>query len=261
MISDNFPKVLLNPAMLLIRSLPLLLVSYILVSMAGAHSEGIDGYGGQNNGAADNYHFHKGLLAEHPYGSKLEAIDALNWAKNNALEPITLEASNPPEIAQLEGETVLGIHISPEVRITPLDRRDYAYPQSIELSIITRQGGIFSPYTLRFFADMGETDIEHIVAISEAHVSGMSNRTELERKAFGQDLDNLALAAPRLNRYRKGGKDPAEWLPEKNQCWYVAKYIEIKKKYGLTMDAAEAAAVLKVYESCESFGLIKPDCN
>ena len=34
----------------------------------------------------------------------------------------------------------------------------------------------------------------------------------------------------------------AAWLPEKNRCWYVAKYIEIKKKYGLTMDSAEAAA-------------------
>ena len=129
------------------------------------------------------------------------------------------------------------------------------------MSIIARQGGIFSPYTLRCFDNRGETDIEHIVAVSEAHESGMSTRTNAERKAFGNDLDNLTLPAPRLNRYQKVAKDPAEWLPEKNRCWYVAKYIEIKRKYGLTMDAAEAAAILKVYESCGSFEMAKPNCN
>ena len=38
---------------------------------------------------------------------------------------------------------------------------------------------------------------------------------------------NTTLAAPRLNRFQKVEKDPAEWLPEKNRSWYVAKYIEI----------------------------------
>ncbi len=89
--------------------------------------------------------------------------------------------------------------------------------------------------------------------MSEAHESGLSSRSDAERKAFGNDLENLTLAAPRLNRYEKGAKDPAEWLPEKNRCWYVAKYIEIKRKYVLTMDRAEAAAILKVHQSCEPF--------
>ena len=247
--------------MLLIRSLFLLLILCILISTADAHGGGIDGFGGHNDQTTDSYHFNQGLLADHLYDSKLEAKNAQNRAKYNALDPKPLEGSNPPEIIQLNSETVLGIRIAPEVRITPLERRDYAYPQNIELSIIARQGGIFSPYTLRFFADIGETDIEHIVAVSEAHESGLSSRSDLERKAFGQDLNNLTLAAPRLNRYQKAGKDPAEWLPEKNQCWYVAKYIEIKKKYDLTMDLAEATAVLKVYESCESFGMTMSDRN
>ena len=221
----------------------------------------MDGHGGHNNRNADNYHFHNGLLVERAYVSKLEAINALNRANNKASEPITSEGPNPPEITQLDGGTVLGIRIAPEVSYTPLDRRDYAYPQSIELSIIARQDGLFSPYTLRFFTDRSETDIEHIVAVSEAHASGMSNRTELEQKAFGNDLDNLTLAAPHLNRYKKAAKDPAEWLPDKNRCWYVAKYIEIKKKYSLTMDVAEAAVIQKVYESCKSFEMTKPDCN
>ena len=89
----------------------------------------------------------------------------------------------------------------------------------------------------------------------------MSTRTDAERKAFGNDLDNLTLATPRLNRYQKAAKDPAEWLPDENRCWYVANYIEIKRKYGLSMDKAEASAILRVYESCESFKMTKPDGN
>ena len=247
--------------MLLIRTLSALLISCILIPTAGAHGGRMDGHGGHNNRTAGNYHFHKGLLAKRLYDSMFQAINALNCAKNTASELISSEGLNSPAQTQLDVEILLGIRIAPEVRITPLDRQDYAYPQSIELSIIARQGGIFSPYTLRFFTDRSETDIDHIVAVSEAHVSGMSNRTELERKAFGQDLDNLTLATPRLNRHKKAGKDPAEWLPDNNQCWYVAKYIEIKKKYGLTMDEAEATAVLNVFESCKSIGMTKSDCN
>ena len=245
--------------MLLIRLLSVLFFSCFLTSTADANGGGIDWYGGHNNETKDNYHFHKGLLDGLPSGSKLEAINTLNPAKYNAPELLPSEEINPTKITQLDEETVLGIRIAPEVRNTPLDRQDYAYPQNIELSIIDRQGGIFSPYALSFFTDRSETDIEHIVAVSEAHESGFSSRSDSERKAFGQDLDNLTLAEPHLNRHQKAGKDPADWLPEKNQCWYVAKYIEIKKKYGLTMDAAEAATVLEVYESCESFDMIKPD--
>lgn len=173
---------------------------------------------------------------------------------------VSVSCSSPVG-AQPQDTVLSGIVITPEVRVTPYDRDDYSYPQSIEQRIIAQQGGIFSPYSLRCFSNRRETDIEHIVAVSEAHESGLSARTDEERKAFGNDLDNLTLAAPRLNRYQKVAKDPAEWLPDNNRCWYVAKYIEIKRKYGLTMDRAEADAVSGVYESCKSFEMKKPVCN
>lgn len=144
---------------------------------------------------------------------------------------------------------------------TPYDHDDYALPHNFEVSIIACQGGIFSPYTLRCFDNRGETDIEHIAAVSEAYECCNSNRSDAVQKAFGNDLDNLTLAAPHLNRYQKAAKDSAEWLPENNQCWYTAKYIEIKKKYGLAMDTAEAAVILKVSESCEPFQMTRPYCN
>ena len=68
----------------------------------------------------------------------------------------------------------------------------------------------------------------------------------LARRTYDSKAETIAA----LNSYQKVGEDPAEWLPEKNRCWYVAQYIEIKKKYGLTMDTTETSAILNVYESC-----------
>ena len=237
------------------------LISIVWITSVNAHGGKSDSYGGHNNRKAGNYHFHSGPLAGRTYASKAAAIRALNEQQNKKAGPEPSSPATSPTKTQVERVTVHGIGVAPEARITHYDRDDYSYPQSIELQIIACQGGIYSPYSLRCFTDRGETDIEHIVATSEAHESGLSTRSDAERKKFGNDLDNITLAAPYLNRRQKSAKDPAEWLPENNRCWYVAKYIEIKKKYGLTMDAAEAAAIQKVYESCESFEMQKPECN
>ena len=157
------------------------------------------------------------------------------------LAPTTLYAQEPSP----------AIVIKPENRCSPYNRDQYPYPQSVEDNIIARMGGrIFSPYTGESFASKRETDIEHMVATSEAHDSGLCAASAATRRAFARDLDNLTLASPTLNRYRKVAKDVAEWLPAQNQCWFVARVIAIKKKYGLSMDAREAAAALNVLADC-----------
>ena len=155
---------------------------------------------------------------------------------------------------------VLGVRIAAEVDDGSYVRDDYNPPSSIEADIVNRQGGLFSPYSLNCFDSATETDIEHIVAAAEAHASGMYARTEEDRSAFGKDLDNLTLAAPSVNRNQKSDKDPAEWMPENNRCWYVGKWVEIKKKYNLTMDQAEADSIAAVYQECDSFEMTVPVC-
>lgn len=155
---------------------------------------------------------------------------------------------------------VLDIPIEREAPRDGYDRGDYYYPPSVEPRIVESQGGVFSPYSLRCFDSIDKTDIEHIVAAVEAHESGMWDATEDEKDAFAQDLANLTLAAPDLNRREKSDKDPSEWMPENNRCWYVGKYVEIKRKYGLSMDQAEADSVLAVYASCSTFDTVKTSC-
>lgn len=121
-------------------------------------------------------------------------------------------------------ETWHGLVVAPEHRCAPYDRADYPYPQSVERQIVARMSGrIYGPYTGTHFASTGETDIEHMVATSEAHDSGLCAADAATRARFSRDLDNLTLASPSVNRHQKSGKDAGEWLPERNQCWFAAR--------------------------------------
>ena len=182
---------------------------------------------------------------------KVVAPEHMDPALPDSLTPGPAGDAPPPD---------LDIPIEPEAAREGYDRDDYYYPPSIEARIVESQGGVFSPYSLRCFDSTAETDIEHIVAAVEAHESGMWDAPEDEKDAFARDLANLTLAAPELNRIEKSDKDPGEWMPENNRCWYVGTYVEIKRKYGLSMDQAEADSVLAVYASCDSFDMVKPSC-
>ena len=58
-------------------------------------------------------------------------------------------------------------------------------------------GAIYGPYTKTYFQSMRQTDIEHIVAVSEAHDSGLCAANQNVRKAFANDLRNLYTRQPK----------------------------------------------------------------
>ena len=146
------------------------------------------------------------------------------------------------------------ITIAPENRCSPYNRGDYSYPQSIELRIIAENldGEIISPYTGEVFTSRSETDIEHIVATSEAHDSGLCAANVATRRRFAQDLDNLTLASPSLHRHQKSGKDLAEWTPAENVCWFAQTVVSVKAKYKLSMDSREAEVAIHILHDCLS---------
>ena len=152
--------------------------------------------------------------------------------------------------------------VAPEHRCSPYDKkRDYPYPQSIEQAIVRRLGGVYGPYTDTCFASARETDIEHIVATSEAHDSGLCARDRATRARFASDLRNLTLASPRVNRHRKSGKDAAEWLPARNRCWFAARVVEVRRAYDLTIDPREAAVLEQILAQCDSIDMQPMACT
>ena len=107
-----------------------------------------------------------------------------------------------------------------------------------------------------WFASTSDTDIEHMVARSEAHDSGLCAADLATRRRFATDLLNLTLAGPQVNRYDKVDRDAAEWLPAQNRCWFAARVIAVRERCGLTIDRREADALDQVLAGCTSTELI-----
>ena len=159
------------------------------------------------------------------------------------------------------GETYRGVQVAPEHRCAPYDRDDYPYPPSVEQGIVASLGAVYGPYTGSCFASTRATDIEHMVATSEAHDSGLCAADAATKAAFARDLLNLTLASPRLNQHVKGAKDVAEWMPPLNACWFAARTLDVRRKYGLTIDPREADAVEAVLSQCDSTEMVLVPCG
>ena len=161
--------------------------------------------------------------------------------------PLTVSTAPPPEPPV---ERWRGLTVAAEHRCSPYRSDEYAYPQAVEDDIIRRLGGLFSPYTGEEFDSKGDTDIEHVVARSEAHDSGLCRADATTKRAFSRDLLNLTLASPRVNRNQKGAKDAAEWQPDANQCWFAQTVVAVRRAYRLTIDRREADALDGILAGC-----------
>ena len=152
-----------------------------------------------------------------------------------------------------------GVVVAPEHRCAPYDRGDYRYPQSVEAAVAAHLGDVYGPYTCTLFGSRRETQIEHMVALSEAHDSGLCAADRETRRRFARDLLNLTLAGPAVNR-SKSARDAAEWLPETNRCWFAGRVVEVRRAYGLTVDRREADALEATLEGCSAGDLREPFC-
>lgn len=85
--------------------------------------------------------------------------------------------------------------------------------------------------------------IDHVVPLAEAWVSGAARWTDVRRRGFANDLSVL-LAVDGPTNASKGASDPAAWRPRKEyQCAYARRWIRVKHHYDLTVDASEVAAL------------------
>ena len=84
------------------------------------------------------------------------------------------------------------------------------------------------PLLGRTFARPTETDIEHIVARSEAHDSGLCAADDARKRQFANDLLNITLASPELNRGAKNDRDAADWMSPLNRCWFAGRALAVR---------------------------------
>ncbi|WP_254699029.1 HNH endonuclease family protein [Rhodococcus sp. SGAir0479] len=117
-----------------------------------------------------------------------------------------------------------------------------------EYGFIDRKTGALKPY--KFMTESSAVDAEHIVALAEAWRSGAAKLDENTRRNIANDAVNLVAADPSANR-SKGDQDAANYLPPgKFRCAYVGRYLQVKVKYGLSVDSAEQAALRTAVDDC-----------
>ena len=89
------------------------------------------------------------------------------------LTPAPTAAPDSTQKSAMGSDVWRGLVVAPEDRWSPYDPDEYPYSQSVERQIVASMGGIiYGPYTGMWFDNTSETDIEHIIARSEAHDSG-----------------------------------------------------------------------------------------
>ena len=197
------------------------------------------------------------LTPDRPGESRMIPRSECQDRAEDSLSPWRWWARLRPEVVLAEMDRLT---VASEVRCSDYDRDDYPQsgePQSVKPLIVQLLGGMWSPYDGQRFESMRESDIEHIVALSEAHDSGACAWTDERRREFARDLDNLTLATPELNRSR-GARDAAEWLPELNRCWFAARVVAVRAEWELSIDQAERDALAAVIRGCKSFELNAP---
>ena len=119
-------------------------------------------------------------------------------------------------------------------------------------------GSWHDPYTGRTlsFTDLKDLSqaqaiqIDHVVPLAEAWVSGARRWSRERRETFANDLAGL-LAVDGPTNISKSDDDPAAWRPRKGyQCTYARRWIAVKFRYHLAVDTAEKAALDQMLDYC-----------
>lgn len=79
-----------------------------------------------------------------------------------------------------------------------------------------------------------EIDIDHVVPLKWAWDNGANEWTTDKRKSLANDQANLLAVEASLNR-QKGAKGLDEWLPPKNQCQYILRFMRVVQKYDIEL--------------------------
>lgn len=115
-------------------------------------------------------------------------------------------------------------------------------------------GSWLSRYDGVRFTDAGGLDIDHMVPLKEAWISGASGWTASRRESFANDLgDARSLIAVSASTNRsKSDQDPDSWLPPATgyRCTYVSDWIAVKYRWGLSVDSAEKSALQTELSRC-----------
>jgi hypothetical protein len=96
-------------------------------------------------------------------------------------------------------------------------------------------------------------DIDHIVPLANAWISGARTWSAARRETFANDLDDPQLIAVSASSNRsKGDSSPDEWRPPLQSAWcsYARWWVDVKSTWKLTITAPEHDALAAMLATC-----------
>ncbi|MFK0243389.1 HNH endonuclease family protein [Amycolatopsis azurea] len=110
-----------------------------------------------------------------------------------------------------------------------------------------------SPYDGETWRKATDVDVDHVVPLAHAWVSGAKSWDQARREQFANDLTRPQLLAVTDNlNQEKGDKAPDAWKPPLVSFWctYATDWIVVKAGYGLTITVPERAALSSMLDRC-----------
>ncbi|MGA8547909.1 MAG: HNH endonuclease family protein [Mycobacterium sp.] len=136
-------------------------------------------------------------------------------------------------------------------------RRDLADLQLRSGTCFAQRGVLHDPYTgatvvfVRGPDSSPVVQIDHVVSLSDAWYKGARFWDDQRRRDFANDPRNLLAVAGQAN-FDKAFRDAASWLPPNAafRCAFVARQVEVKTDYQLSVSAKEKDAMRRVLQYC-----------
>ena len=117
-------------------------------------------------------------------------------------------------------------------------------------------GRWYGAFTGVYVEDPGDLDIDHMVPLKNAHLSGAWAWNPAMKEEYANYLgeENHLIAVTASANRSKGAKGPEEWGPPEQSYWcdYATDWAEIKEWWELTMTKVESEIVMNMLGTCEN---------
>jgi hypothetical protein len=111
-------------------------------------------------------------------------------------------------------------------------------------------------YHTQTHTNAAQLDIDHVVPLKNAHISGGADWSQRSKEEFANDPENLVITNRAYNR-KKGAKGIDQWLPVKKEyaCKYIKKWVSVKNQYGLKLLENEQKTIDLIRLDCAHLGV------
>jgi hypothetical protein len=123
----------------------------------------------------------------------------------------------------------------------------------VSSSCAATSGSWYSPYDGATWTAASDLDIDHVVPLKNAWISGAWAWTTSKRESFANDLTDPQLIAVTDNvNQSKSDQSPDSWKPPLSSyyCTYARMWVRVKYVWSLTVTSAEKSALTSMLGTC-----------